>query len=477
MKNPHIINSLKKVLRYGKRLRRKPPLMLAVASMLFIARPPDRGTAQPADDHNKPPAMWKTLKGAAQKTQSALPFAVHGFSEGALGWLPAKNRLIRNHSFNMMEGRVQLKTLYYPEKPAFLLDWGTALAARVDFVGDGIAEDFRVEFRELNGRTSPLSWTDLKIGRQIFTWGTGDLIFVNDLFPKDWVSFLIGRDDEYLKRPSDALKASAFSRWANVDFILIPFFAPDNPIRGERLSFYDPIAGKIVGEDNNLHFNRPSDSIDNMEYAARIYRSLGSYELALYGFKGFYKQAVGIEDYATGDLFYPRIISTGSSVRGPVPKIGGIGNLEWAWYHSDDDSAGTNPMIENSQLRYLAGYERTLWTDFTAGLQYYVEEMLHRGAYKRHLPPDAPFTQDEFRQVVTIRLTQRLFSQNATASVFAFFSPTDEDFYIRPRFSWNLTDHWNLTVGANCFGGAHSYTMFGQFRNDNAVYSRIRYSF
>ena len=420
------------------------------------------------------------LLGAREKMEELkdkLPFEIHGFTEGALGWLPSKNRLIRNHSFNLMEGRFQLKTLYYPEWSGVLSDWGTALSVKTDFVGDGIDEAFYVELRDINVRFSPLSWLDIKVGRQILTWGTGDLIFVNDLFPKDWVSFFIGRDDEYLKRPSDAFKVSAFSKWVNADFVLSPFFIPDNPLRGEYLSYYDPILGRIVGMDNVDHFNRPSDSINNMEYAARLYRNVGSYELAAYGFKGFYKEARGVENPLTGDLFYPRLISLGSSVRGPVPKIGGIGNVEWAWYDSEDDSGGDNPMVENPQLRYLAGYERDLWADFTLGLQYYVEQMLYRGAYLRNLPDEAFYTQDWFRQLLTFRLTQQLFQQNATASLFTYFSPTDADFNIRPRFSYNLTDHWTFTAGANFFGGRHPYTMFGQLRNNNAVYARARYSF
>jgi hypothetical protein len=448
-----------------------------VAVLLIFLLFTGKACAQGKEGKIPPPSILPLLRNRAEKLSANIPFKIHGFAEGALGWLPSKNKLIRNHSFNLMEGRVQLKTLYYPEFWALLAGWSTAADVKFDLVGDGIAEDFRVEFRDLNVRFSPLNWLDLKVGRQILTWGTGDLIFVNDLFPKDWVSFFIGRDDEYLKRPSDALKVSGFSGWVNADFVLIPFFTPDNPVRGEYLSFYDPLVGEIVGEDNNLHFNRPPRTPDTMEYAARLYRSVGSYELAAYGFKGFYKQALGVENPSTGDLFYPRLIALGSSVRGPVPRAGGIGNLEWAWYHSEDDGSGTDPYIENSQMRYLAGYERDLWADFTLGIQYFVEEMLRYDEYKRTLPDEAFFTADEFTQTITLRLTQKLFQQNATASLFTFFSPTDLDFNIRPRFSWNLTDHWNLTSGANFFAGAHPYTLFGQFRDDNAVYARARYSF
>ncbi|HPQ42189.1 MAG TPA: hypothetical protein PLV45_17595, partial [bacterium] len=59
--------------------------------------------------------------------------------------------------------------------------------------GDGF-----FDLRQANIIYSPVFWMDLKIGRQILTWGTGDLVFINDLFPKDWQSFFLGRDTEYL---------------------------------------------------------------------------------------------------------------------------------------------------------------------------------------------------------------------------------------------------------------------------------------
>ena len=76
------------------------------------------------------------------------------------------------------------------------------LTFRADFVADAVTDDDYVEVREASINVSPLESVDLKIGRQVLTWGTGDLVFLNDLFPKDWQSFFIGRDDEYLKKPS-----------------------------------------------------------------------------------------------------------------------------------------------------------------------------------------------------------------------------------------------------------------------------------
>ena len=47
--------------------------------------------------------------------------------------------------------------------------------------GDGF-----LDLREANFILTPASLMDVKAGRQILTWGTGNLIFINDLFPKDW---------------------------------------------------------------------------------------------------------------------------------------------------------------------------------------------------------------------------------------------------------------------------------------------------
>ena len=136
--------------------------------------------------------------------------------------------------------------------------FGTTIQTRIafDVVGDAVASDHSVDLhagagafdlREANISFSPFQSMDVKVGRQILTWGTGDLLFINDIFPKDYESFVIGRDIEYLKAPSDAVKLSFFSDYANLDLIYTPQFDADRYINGERVSFFSPIAGGQVG--------------------------------------------------------------------------------------------------------------------------------------------------------------------------------------------------------------------------------------
>jgi hypothetical protein len=207
---------------------------------------------------------------------------LHGFVEGAYG---AKfgDELAEKNDFNLLEGRFQLKVSLVP---GFLEDYAGEFFFKGDLLADGYEEEVSLDLRELNLFLTPLDTVDIKAGRQILTWGTGDFIFVNDLFPKDFISFFIGRDDEYLKLPSDALRLWLFTRSASFDFVLIPVFEPNNSIEGDRLSFFDGFRGEITGESSRRKFGEPDETAENVEFALRVYGNFKSYEAALYFFRG-----------------------------------------------------------------------------------------------------------------------------------------------------------------------------------------------
>ena len=397
---------------------------------------------------------------------------VHGFLEGA-GGVRFGDERVEKEGYNLLEGRLQLRHSYIPEG-GVLAEKGFESFVKVEAIGDGYREKGLLKVREAYILLSPLEWVDLKVGRQVLTWGTGDYLFVNDLFPKDYVSFFIGREDEYLKVPSDALKASLFTRVVNIDLVIIPFFEPDNTVKGERLSFFDPFEGRIVGKGSRRRIVERVDSIDNTEVAIRVYRSIGSFEVALYGFRGFYKEPRGIRDETRKEVYYPRLNVYGASLRGPL--LGGIGNVETGYYDSREDREGRGRLIENPSIKYLFGYERDLGGDLKAGVQYLLEEMVHYSRYRDALRP-GDIVRDEFRHLLTLRVTKLLKQQTLELSLFTFYSPSDDDVYLRPRVSYDVTDRWRITVGANLFAGRKDYTEFGQLEGNNNVYTRVRYSF
>ncbi len=416
---------------------------------------------------------------APKKTQGKwrLPSNLSGFFEVRAG-VRTRDDPVEDRA-SLAEARLQL--VYEQYIPDYLPRGQFRIST--DFLFDAIADDREhidlesgegwIDLREMWLSLTPLDFMDVKAGRQILTWGTGNLIFLNDLFPKDYRSFFLGRDLSYLKAPSDAVKLSFYHRLANVDIVYSPKFDPDRYVNGSRLSFYDPALGGLRGKNNPLQVILPDKWFRDDEIAVRVYRNVDAYELAAYGYRGFWKEPAGI-DPITGQGTFPDLNVFGASIRGPAGN--GIGNAEFAWYDSREDSGGSNPYVRNSQVRFLLGYEQEVATDLTLGAQYYLNYMLDYSNYKETLPP-GEFARDEARHWVTVDVTQKLMAQNQLVlSLFIFYSVSESDAYLRPKVAYDVTDHWEIQVGGNFFFGKRE-TFFGQFEENSNVYGAVRYSF
>lgn len=422
------------------------------------ALPPGLGQEQAATESLQPEQKKSSLK-------DKLP-PINGFAEGRAGVRTQADHAQPSDA-TIGEMRLQLRTKK---------DWSRiTVESDADFYADGIEERGKFDLRRLRLGWRPVDWMDVSAGRQVLTWGTGDMLFINDLFPKDWVSFFIGRDVEYLKAPSDALKVGLFSDALNVEVAYTPQFDPDRYITGRRISYWNPLFGRHSGQHDQVDANAPSDWFEDDEWAVRAYRNVGSYELAFYGYSGYWKSPGG-QKLWTMQATFPRLNVYGASLRGPVGK--GVGNVELGYYDSPEDRGGSDPFTNNSELRLLVGYEQELAKEFTGAFQYYLEHMMDYGSYR-----DAPIVfwlmepRDKDRHVFTVRLTKLLMNQTLTLSLFTYFSPSDTDAYLRPNISYKVNDNLRVEAGGNVFLGEHDYTFFGQFENNTNVYAGFRYSF
>lgn len=394
---------------------------------------------------------------------SAMPARgqIDGFVESRLGGRTQSDP--GQNSASIREARLQLSHLdfYGPFdvdlKADFLYDDLDSRRSGIDLErGKGW-----LDLRTASVAFRPTEWTDVKVGRQVFTWGTGDLLFVNDLFPKDWKSFFNGRDEEYLKAPSDAVWLANYVGDWTVDLIWTPRFNPDRCLDGDGISF----AGGVFTPENRMEADAPSGS----ELAARVSRYFGSMETAFYLYDGYWKSPGGFSP--EGVARFPRLSVAGASAQ--APGFGGIVNVEAGWHLSRDDRSGRDPGVPNSEGRFLAGYTRELMTDLTLGVQGYVEWMHHHDRYTRSLPEGAS-ERNEIRQVSTIRLNRMLMNQNLILSGFLFASPTDEDGYLRASVAYKWSDTLTTTVGGNFFYGKASGTFFGQLEDNANVYVAVR---
>ncbi|MHC4580550.1 MAG: hypothetical protein ACYS14_03780 [Planctomycetota bacterium] len=409
-----------------------------------------------------PAAVQASEENAEESFLPELPVEIHGFYEIRGGYRTRKDEYEKDMS--IMENRFQLDLYSY-------LDWGD-IRFKGDAYGDLVTEKGYFDMREANIFLRPLDYMDLKAGRQILTWGTGDLIFINDLFPKDWQSFFIGRDTEYLKAPSDAAKVSLFGDEANLDIVYTPRFDHDRFISGERISYWNSNLGRLAGQDAIVHTDKPNEWFRDSEIAGRLYKNIENYELAFYGYLGYWKSPGG-QTPTRSQATFPDLNVYGTSLRGSVGK--GIGNVEFGYYESADDQSGRNALVNNSEMRYLIGYSQEIGRDLTMAVQYYLEQMLDYGRYKNSLTSGP--ARDEYRHLTTLRLTKLLMNQNLRCSLFTYYSPSDKDVYMRPNVNYKVSDNLAVEAGANVFFGDYPNTFFGQFQNNTNIYTGLRYSF
>ena len=363
----------------------------------------------------------------------------------------------------LRETRLQLKGDLYGDagEAHFVTDFLADQAS-----GDGVEVALREGYIKFNAFADKL---EARVGRQPTTWGTGDLLFINDLFPKDYVSFFVGRDDQYLKSPSDAVRLGFFGLPVALDVVYTPEFTPDVLPTGERLVFYSPAFAPVV---------RPTTDLENGELAVRASRYLGGFNLAGYVYRGFWKSPMGALTTQSGisGFYHPELRVYGASARGGFQ--GGVAWLEGGYYDSSEDPDGTDPFVPNSEIRAMAGYERQWWSDFTGGAQVYWEGLQDYEDYKRiqqvHFGEDG---KDENRVLLTLRLMQMMRYQTVKLSAFTFYSPTDEDAYVRLGVTYDYTDQLQLNVGSNLFQGSDNRTLFGMNEDNSNVFGRVRYSF
>lgn len=369
--------------------------------------------------------------------------------------------------FVLAEGRLRL------EASGSTASGAAFFLAKADGFYDAVTGKPGLDVREAYAGYAKGPW-DFRLGRHVVTWGVGDLFFINDVFPKDWNSFFSGRPMEYLKLGVDGLRARFSSGALNAEILAISSFTPDELPSARRFFYYDPFRSVA----NQREVKPSAGDLGVAELALRLYRDVAGFDVSLYAYRGYWHTPSVETDRpfnpTTATRFFPELAVYGASVQRNL--AGGVLSLETGYWDSRQDRPATDPAIPHSQWRFLAGYQRELATDFTAEFQLYGERMENYESYASSIAPGFP-RQARFRQVASARLTRFLDYLAWRLSLFAAYSPTDQDYFLRPEVSRKLADNLTVSIGSNVFGGRKPWTFFGQFEKDDNVYFNVRLDF
>lgn len=309
-------------------------------------------------------------------------------------------------------------------------DW--RLSLKGDIAYDHLGRQEETELREGYADYVAGNW-DLRVGRQVVTWGLGDLVFVNDVWPKDHEAMFAGRPMEYLKRGVDAVKLSAYPEFASFELVASPEFRESRTPDSLRFHTGMPALATL----------KPRRG----EAGLRVYRDIAGWDAALYLYRGYQRTPSVRSD---GVFHYPELATFGASLSGRAGS--GVLNLELARY----DFSGIE--APPSQMRALAAWQTQPWEDFSLNLQYYVERDIRTN------------------NTVGVRATQMFLHQTLRLSVYASHRLHDGDSFVNPELRYSFTDRLWGALGANLFDGTATGP-FGQLSRDDNLYLQVRYEF
>jgi len=330
-----------------------------------------------------------------------------------------------------------------------------------------------IDLRELYLQLNINEDIQLTVGRQILEWGHGDFLFVNDIFPKDYISFFTSWDKTYFKAPSDLCKFSLTNQIINVDLLYSPRFDYDRFPNGERLSYYNDFFNMTAGQNLIFETDTPDDWFEDDEFALRIYSTIGNIDVGIYAYKGMWKSPSGFEKN-TGIGIFPRLNVYGFSSAAPI--FNGLASFEIAYYDSKDDKYGTNPYIDNCQVRLLMGYSLNMPSNITISSQYYIEIMKDNENYMHNLRQGERPT-DYGRHVISFKIEQELLENQLKFALATLYCPTDTDIFLGPYISYIYQKIWEFRAGANFMIGNEDHTNYGQFEHNSNIYIGARIKF
>ncbi|MFC1531313.1 hypothetical protein ACFL5T_03625 [Gemmatimonadota bacterium] len=319
-----------------------------------------------------------------------------------------------------------------------------------------------VDIRELNVGIRIGDTNHLKIGRQVISWGVADFLVVNDVFPKDYRSVLMGRGEQFLNAPTDALRISVPRGVVNIDFVYTPAMVPDRYVDGRRLSYWNPVLGSMAGSDSQMPVAFPRSFPETDEWAARVYGFWGSREWSLYFTDGLTHSpsSVRIADRA---FSFVRQRTFGASARGALGDA--VLFAEGAFFDRTQLS-GTIPLL-GDELRVLAGVTYPLPGSIDATIQGYWENH-DNGLQQAEDPPRLGSQEQKSRTLITGRFARSFFQDDLWLNFLAVYSPSDRDYLVFPNVSYRVSN-FKMEGGLSVMGGPMPETPFGQFElADNA---------
>ncbi len=350
------------------------------------------------------------------------------------------------------------------------------------------ADEVTSELREGYLEVAREHW-ELHVGRQMIVWGRADEINPTDVItPKNFLLLMPEGQPGY-RFGANAVKLDAFLPWSlRATGVWVPFFTPS----------VIPLA---IPRGVHLEERLPATSLRDGSAGVKLDRTGGKVDGSLSYFYGFnllpeVRVDEARQDPLTGALAARVALTHARQHMVGVDAATAHGRFgyraEIAYVHTGNP-AGRRFDEVTPYLFYVLGIERSFFENLSVIVQYVGRWVPERVDPARALADADPVRGrarflaaretfvinqqlDSVQNGWSLRLDKKYWNDTLDCELLSLHYLERNDFYLRPKISYEITDAWRGTVGGEIFGGPR-HSFFGRVRKNTGAFVELAYSF
>jgi hypothetical protein len=311
---------------------------------------------------------------------------------------------------------------------------------------------------------------DIRMGKQIMTWGRADRINPTDnLTPRDFTRLFPDEDDQ--RTGVAAVRSTYYPNGQGLSLtgIWIADFEPHKLPMGTppppfRMTEQEPHRKQKQGA---VKLDQSGDAIDwSLSY-------FDGYDLT---------PDIGLE--ATNIILkHNRIKVIGADIASSYKRYGMRAEIAYA---ATQDSSGTDPFVKNPFVLAVFGVDRTFYENLYVNLQY-----IFRSVQKFRDPEElqSPIQRqvaaqlaivtnqlDRYQQGATLRVGSKWLNDTLEGEVVGILYAPHASYAIRPKMAYAVTDRLKCIAGGDYYHGPDK-SFFGNLSKNSLYFTEVRWSF
>ncbi len=317
---------------------------------------------------------------------------------------------------------------------------------------------------------------DLRLGQQQIVWGKTDGLRMLDIInPLDMREFIL---DDFLDSRI-GLVAARLNYYAYLgdsehefELIVIPDakVAEIAPI-GSRWGFSLPAIPSGI-TPALVAGSKPNWASGNLEYGAAWRANLDGWDLSLNWFYGW-KDTPNLQKELTGTtMFITPIYSRMHTVGGSFSNAFG------AWVVRGEMAANINEGLDTSGVTAATSVTKRTTLNAAVGIDYTANNWtVSPQLFVRYISGwSSVITEKRTSGFVSLRLATDYMNEKLKPEMIGLYNWADQSWMLRPKVSYEFSDHIRATAGIDLFAGNTS-SFFGQFDKNDRIYTEVEYTF